>query len=145
MLIKLNKNQRIQIKRSDEIYAIINDILNKRQAVDRDKEHLFGVGLRTNNTIKYIDLVSMGSLNGTVVCGREVFRVAILKSAWGIILLHNHPSNNPEPSSADKKITREMVQAGKYLSIPVLDHIIVTSDCGYFSFLDKGLLKEADE
>jgi DNA repair protein RadC len=145
MLIRLSKKQRVQVKRSDEIYVIINDILNKRQAIDRDKEHFLVVGLRTNNTIKYIDLVSMGSLNGTVVCGREVFRVAILKSAWGIILIHNHPSNNPEPSEADKKITKQMVQAGECLSIRVIDHIIVTSDCGYFSFLDKGLLKEAYE
>jgi DNA repair protein RadC len=115
-------------------------ILKRAQAIDQTKEHFYVIGLRTNNVVQFIDLVSMGSLNGTVVCGREVFKAAIIKSVASIILVHNHPSGNKSASKSDIEITNKMIQAGKYLDIKVLDHIIVTTDSGYYSFADEGLL-----
>ena len=83
--------------------------------------------------------ISRGTLNGSPVHPREVFAVAIRNSAAGIILLHNHPSGDPSPSSEDRKVTLQLAEAGKLLSIPLLDHIIIGNE-RYYSFKDAGLL-----
>ena len=70
---------------------------------------------------------------------REIFHEAILELASSIILYHNHPSGEPEPSDIDKQLTLKLVQAGKILSIDVLDHIII-GDESYFSFKENGLI-----
>lgn len=83
--------------------------------------------------------ISEGTLNASLVHPREVFKSAIDFLAGGIILLHNHPSGESRPSQEDNKITRQLVDSGKLLGIPVLDHIIVASD-RYFSFAEENLL-----
>ena len=70
-------------------------------------------------------LISIGSLNETVVCPRETFRAAVIGAAYAVILMHNHPSGDPTPSSADLAVTRRLAEAGKLLGIPVQDHVIV--------------------
>ncbi len=84
-------------------------------------------------------MVSQGSLTASVVHPREVFNPAIRDSAAAVICVHNHPSGDPQPSPEDRQLTVRLVQAGRLLGIPVLDHIIVGSDC-YMSFADEGLL-----
>lgn len=84
-------------------------------------------------------VITVGILNSSLVHPREVFQPAILEPAASIILLHNHPSGNPEPSPDDLQITRQIVEAGKILGIPVHDHIILAID-KYCSFVEKGLL-----
>ena len=83
--------------------------------------------------------ISRGILNSSLVHPREVFRPAIMEPAASIILLHNHPSGNAEPSAEDIQITRQLVEAGKIMGIPVHDHIIIASN-SYTSFSEKGLL-----
>jgi DNA repair protein RadC len=83
--------------------------------------------------------VSKGILNSSLSHPREVFRRAITEPAASIILLHNHPSGNPEPSSEDLQITKQLVEAGKIIGIPVHDHIIVAGN-SYTSFAERGLL-----
>jgi DNA repair protein RadC len=83
--------------------------------------------------------VTRGILNSSLVHPREVFRLAILLGAAGIIVAHNHPSGNPTPSADDRAITRQLVESGQILDIPVCDHVIVCSD-SYFSFAEAGLL-----
>jgi DNA repair protein RadC len=78
-------------------------------------------------------------MTGTVVDVRVVFQVALKSCATSIILGHNHPSGNLDPSDADKKITRQLSEAGKMLEIPVIDHLILTSD-SFFSMADEGYL-----
>lgn len=83
--------------------------------------------------------ISTGILNSSLVHPREVFQPAILEPAAGIILLHNHPSGNPDPSGEDIRITRQLSEAGKILGIPVHDHIII-ADHESTSFAERGLL-----
>lgn len=83
--------------------------------------------------------ISVGTLTSNIVHPREVFNPAIKSSAASIILIHNHPSGDPEPSNEDKTLTKRMKEAGQLVGIPVLDHIII-GDGRYFSFLDEGLI-----
>jgi DNA repair protein RadC len=84
-------------------------------------------------------LITRGLLDSSLVHPREVFRAAIAEAAAGIVVLHNHPSGNPAPSADDRTITRQLVEAGRLLDIPVYDHVIVGGD-RYFSFAEAGLL-----
>ncbi len=106
-----------------------------------DREHFVTLLLNRKNAVIGITTVSVGSLTASVVSPREVFKAAILANAASIVCAHNHPSGDPQPSLEDKALTARLVQGGKLLGIPVLDHIIVgdgTPD--YFSFADRGLL-----
>lgn len=84
-------------------------------------------------------LISEGSLNASIVHPREVFRPAIAESAAAVVLLHNHPSGNPEPSREDIKITKQLHEAGKFIDIAVLDHIIIAGET-FTSFTQRGLM-----
>ena len=83
--------------------------------------------------------ISKGGMTGTVVDVRVVFQVALKSCATSIILGHNHPSGNLDPSDADKKITRQLKEAGALLEIPVIDHLILT-EADFFSMADEGYL-----
>jgi DNA repair protein RadC len=83
--------------------------------------------------------VSRGGLNGTVMDVRMIYQGALKANAHSIIVSHNHPSGNREPSELDKSITRQIKSAGEFLSIQLLDHIIMTKD-SYLSFRDNGYL-----
>ncbi len=98
------------------------------------------MGLSSRNAIQYAELVSLGTLNTSLVTPRETFRFAIMKAVASIILCHNHPSGDPEPSDDDLKITRKLVESGKILGIEVIDHIIIgNKNPGYYSLREKGL------
>jgi DNA repair protein RadC len=94
---------------------------------------------RANETIGYLK-VSSGGLNACLVDVRKVMSVALQSGASSLIISHNHPSGQTHPSEADKSITRKLVEAGKILDINLLDHIIITSENGYFSFADNCLI-----
>lgn len=84
-------------------------------------------------------LVTRGILNSSLVHPREVFRAAILEAAAGMIVVHNHPSGDPSPSADDRAVTRQLVEAGRILDMPVYDHVIIGGD-RYVSFAEAGLL-----
>lgn len=86
-----------------------------------------------------VETVSIGSVDTTIVHPREVFKGAILNGASSIVLVHNHPSDIPEPSDADVQVTQELIAAGRLLRIPVQDHIIIGGE-DYFSMAEKGIL-----
>lgn len=92
------------------------------------KEQFHVLLLNSANRIFRESLVSEGSLNASIVHPREVFRIAVIESAASVIVLHNHPSGNLEPSAEDIEITRQLVEAGQILGIPVHDHIIITGE-----------------
>jgi len=107
----------------------------------RDREVFSVILLNARNIPIGINHVSVGSLNATIVHPREVFKPAVLIGAAGIILAHNHPSNDTSPSQEDLDLTRRMVRAGQIMGIEILDHLIVNQDATeILSFKEKGLL-----
>ena len=108
---------------------------------DEAQEVFLLVVLNTQNEINAIHRVFQESLNSSVAQPREIFRSAILNNGDKIMLYHNHPSGNLEPSQADLYFTARIVEAGIILGIEVLDHIIV-SDRHWFSFKDFGFFEE---
>lgn len=97
--------------------------------------------LLTNRANKVLGIVeiSSGGISGTVADPKLIFAAALKAAASGIIMAHNHPSGNLQPSQADIDLTRKMKEGGRFLEISVLDHIIITSDT-YLSFADEGYL-----
>ena len=106
---------------------------------DKAKEHFKLIILNTRNKIIAITNVSTGTLSASLVHPREVFRDAIRYSASSVVLAHNHPSGDPEPSEEDLRITRRLIDAGRIIGIDVLDHIIIGKD-NFTSFKEKGLI-----
>ena len=105
-----------------------------------DRETFLTCWVDTRNDATGFEVVAVGSLNGTLVHSREVFKAAILASAAGIILCHNHPSGNPQPSREDIELTKRLSAAGDIIGIKVLDHLILVHDGRNFSFEEAGLL-----
>lgn len=103
------------------------------------KEHFMALLLTTKNHVIARAMISIGSLNASVVHPRELFREAISYSAAAVILVHNHPSGDPEPSQEDISLTGQLVRAGNLLGISVLDHVII-GDGKYVSFKEKGII-----
>ena len=103
------------------------------------KEHFKGIYLDSRKRIIREETIFIGSLNESVIHPREIFEIALNENAAALILLHNHPSGDPKPSSEDIEITKELVKAGDILGIPVLDHIIIGNQ-KYTSLREKGLM-----
>lgn len=106
---------------------------------DLKKEHFVIFYLDTRNQEIKRDIISFGTLNANLVHPREVFEPAILHSAAQIIVAHNHPSGNPEPSEEDIEITKRLVEAGKILGIEVVDHVVVARS-NFSSLKELGLM-----
>ncbi len=107
---------------------------------DIDYRESFAVLLLSRSMrILGLSWVSLGGISGTVVDPKIIFQTALKSSSSGIILLHNHPSSNPNPSDADLKITTKIKEGGKLLDIDVPDHLIITSE-SYLSMADEGYM-----
>lgn len=104
-----------------------------------DREELIICSLDTKNQPNTINVVSIGTLNSSLVHPREVFKPAILSNAASIIVAHNHPSGDPSPSKEDLNITQRLKECGKLLGIDLIDHIIIGDNC-FISLKEKGLL-----
>lgn len=153
-----NKHKSIRFKQVKAVYQTLNvseDISEYFKSGDRftspvqiyqifrflmqeTKEMFLTAQLNGKNKIIAIDLVSVGSLNQSIVSPRSVFQTALLTNAAALILIHQHPSGDPTPSREDIEITRRLKEGGELLGIKVLDHIIVGDS--YFSFVERGLL-----
>jgi DNA repair protein RadC len=108
---------------------------------DDEREHFVALLLDTQNGLRLIHEVSVGTLNSSLVHPREVFGPALREGAAAVILLHNHPSGDPEPSREDVRLTKQLVQAGGLLDIKVHDHLIVGSGSWrWCSMSQRGLL-----
>lgn len=108
------------------------------------KEHFLVVTLNGSHEIIKIHVVSIGTLNKSLIHPREVFQVAIKENAAAIILCHNHPSGNVEPSKEDIETTKILVQASYIMGIEILDHVIVSME-KYYSFMENEVLFKDDE
>jgi DNA repair protein RadC len=114
------------------------------ELIQADREILAGALIDTRFRLLKKVQISVGTLNETVAHPREIFKAAIAHSAYGFVLVHNHPSGDPAPSDADQRLTRRVVEAAKVLQIHLVDHVIIGQRRAdrppYFSFKEAGLL-----
>lgn len=144
LLAAFELSRRIQVQSrwfSDKKITSPQDIADIFIPMLRDeiKENFIVVCLNSANKIIRYVTVSVGNLNSSVVHPREIFKAAIENDSASIILIHNHPSGNPEPSNEDISITKKVVESGKIMDIPVFDHIIVAGN-GFTSFVEKRII-----
>ncbi len=141
MDIELTEEEKIKILNSDDLYGIMQRILLRENKIDQNREHFWVIGLENNNRILFIELLSLGTVNQSLVKPMEVFSLALQKRAVHIILCHNHPSGELKPSMVDKDITDRLIQVGMIINTEVLDHLIISTK-SYMSFVDTGLFDE---
>ena len=104
-----------------------------------DQEHLKALLLNTKNEVLGIREIYVGNVNSSVVRPAEVFRPAVRDNATSVIVVHNHPSGDPTPSSEDVSITRNLIEAGKLMAVDVLDHLVIGSGNRFVSLKEAGL------
>ena len=143
MNVRLNKDQKIKLSKSNDVYNIMQQVLLRENKIGRNKEHFWIICLASNNQILMIELISLGTVSSTLVDPTEVFSFALQKRAVKIMLIHNHPSGDLEPSAADKEITERMMAVGKFIQVPIIDHLII-SETEYYSFADEGVLDQIE-
>lgn len=138
MIITIQDSKR-KIDNPKQIYELLKGYFRTIDPIDRDKEHFFVIHLDTRNKVKMFELVSIGTINASLVHPREVFTRAIALRTVSIIIAHNHPSEDNEPSDIDIQTTKRLKEAGILIGIEILDHLIYTSK-KFYSFKDKGVL-----
>jgi len=140
MEIDLTDDQKIKVTKPNQIFLIMQQILLRENEYSRNREHFWVVGLDIDNTILYIELVSIGDMEKSVVDPKEVFRVGILKFARYLILVHNHPFGHLEAGENDLTTTNLLIHAATLVRLQVIDHIIINTK-EFSSFGDKGLME----
>ncbi|MBN2241297.1 MAG: DNA repair protein RadC [Acidobacteria bacterium] len=142
--VKLGRRVCSEPFRAGERFSNSQDLFQRYRArfYSCSREHFYSLQLNSKNRLIREVLVSIGSLNASVVHPREVFAPAVRDSAAALVFLHNHPSGDPAPSREDEECTHRLFRAGQILGIRVLDHIVFGHG-GYFSFSDAGRLNGA--
>ncbi len=123
----------IKIKSPEDAFKVLSFIRNKK------REYFVALYLDAENKLIIHKIISIGSLEASIVHPREVFYLAIKHCAASVIVAHNHPSGNLEPSENDLKITQKLVESGKILGIQLIDHLIITDEA-FISFKKRGLI-----
>ncbi len=129
-----DKQKAKTILSAEDVYKLV-----KSKLKNYTKEHFFVLSFDTRSKFLGIDEISVGTLNANLVHPRETFEAAIHRHSAQVIITHNHPSGNPEPSKEDLEITQKLVESGKILGIEVADHVIITNKI-YLSFKEEGLI-----
>ena len=118
---RISKPQKSEVLRnSEEAAAYLMPLLRHET-----QEKFLVLCLNSKNQLLCMETVFVGTLNSTIVHPREVFQVAIRHSAAGILVAHNHPSGDPSPSKEDIKVTQNLIESGKVVGIPLLDHVVI--------------------
>lgn len=144
MTVNTQEHKDLKLVNSEGVFKVMHQILLREEENDLGREHFWIISLFRNNRIMNIELISLGSMSRTIVEPLEAFSVPFQKKAAKVILVHNHPSGELTPSEEDKDITDILIQTGKVIHCPVIDHLIITTK-NYFSFADSGLLAELEE
>lgn len=126
--------QKIQIKNSKDVYELYHSVM-----CDLSKEEFWVLLLNNNSRIIGNIKINSGGVDNVYIDVREVLREALLQRATRIVIVHNHPSGNTQPSKADIEITKKIAQSTDIMNIKLLDHIIVCED-KYYSFADEGVI-----
>jgi DNA repair protein RadC len=130
------KDSKITVGGAGDIVKVFRDILGLEDRIEREKEHFYVCHLDVKSRVKMVELVNIGTLSSSLVHPRETFRRAIVEGSASIIVAHNHPSGEVEPSDEDTRITKVLFEAGQILGITMLDHVIFAWN-KYFSFRDN--------
>jgi len=146
LLLELGRTRailtRLEAREATEISEPMLGVNALREHTDigsLEQEHFWAIHLNASQRVLKISLVAKGSLAQVSVHPRDIFRDAVRMNAHSIILAHNHPSESPTPSPADLELTERMVEAGKLLGIPVLDHLVICRD-SFVSIASEGLM-----
>lgn len=126
--------QRKSISNSQEAYEHFLTLID-----DPTKEHFMVAYLNRGNKVIKVERISTGGISGTSADPKVIFKNALLKEATALMVCHNHPSGVPRPSAEDKKLTKNLISAGKIFDIDVIDHLIIGEN-SYFSFAEHGLM-----
>ena len=124
----------LRVTRSEDIVRRF-----RHKLIDRSEEEFWALALNRANAALADLKISVGGQSGTVVDPKVVFSKALMVRASALVLVHNHPSGNPRPSESDKHLTRSLVEVGRALDLPILDHVIIAG-MRHFSFADHQLL-----
>jgi DNA repair protein RadC len=143
--LELGRRAAEEVRHEDDRVTAPRDVYRRFELRLRDlrQEEFHVLLLNTQNAVMREGMVTRGILDASVVHPREVFAPALTEAAAAVILVHNHPSGDPTPSPADREVTRQLVEAGRVLGIPVRDHVIVGNG-RYASFLDLGHIPALD-
>ncbi len=133
-LAAYKRTNAIRIQSGDDVRELLMPELRACET-----ERFICIQLNTKNIVQKTEVVSQGGMDGTSAMPREVFRQALRDGATGIIVAHNHPSGDPEPSQADIEVTRRLAQAADLIGIRFLDHVII-GDGRYVSLKERGLI-----
>jgi DNA repair protein RadC len=129
----LLQDSKIKVDKSEDVARIFQDLLKLEDSIDQEKEHYFVMHLDARQRINLVELVAVGILTHATIHPRETYRRAVAHGSASIIIAHNHPSGDVDPSTDDVLATRKLQEAGEVLGIPLLDHIIF-SETGFYSF-----------
>ena len=116
-----------------------------KEEAKADRECVWVLHLNTKHMVIEKEIVSIGTLNSSVIAPREVFKRAILNSAYAIIMVHNHPSGDPYPSLSDEQTIIQLGHAGYILGISLLDYIIISPSGAYWSARERGYMDHLKE
>jgi DNA repair protein RadC len=137
-------DSKIQVKDSQQVAKVFQDLLLLEDTIDQEKEHFYVMHLDTRSRINLVELVSLGTLTASLVHPRETFRRAVIQGSASIIVAHNHPSGEVNPSEEDTKVTKLLFEAGNILGIKMLDHLIFAKKM-FFSFRDNNVQQMTEE
>ena len=134
----------IRIDSPENAVSYWNEKVTPAPWYDPDKEMLVVLTLNTRLIVTGHTMVSLGTINESIAHPRDIFRASVAMGAFGIVLMHNHPSGDPSPSTADRELTRQLTAGAKLLQIQLLDHVIVGTgmilETQHFSFKQAGLM-----
>jgi len=134
---KVKAKEREKVTKSQDAEKIFRKIWSQETMELREEFYMLLLN-RANHVLGW-SKISVGGITGTVCDPRIVFSIALKSIACSVVLAHNHPSGNTQPSAADIQLTKNLIEAGKFLEIIVLDHIILTAE-SFYSFADEGLV-----
>jgi DNA repair protein RadC len=130
------QDSKIKIQDSRHVAQVFLDVLLLEDRLDQEKEHFYVMHLDTRSRINLVELVSLGILTSSLVHPRETFRRAVMQGSASILVGHNHPSGECDPSPEDTKVTKLLFEAGQTLGITFLDHLIFTTH-SFYSFKES--------
>jgi DNA repair protein RadC len=132
--MNIQRSERIVINSAEKVFELLHTYF-----IDLPHEEFHVLFLNRANHLIRQRKVSEGGWSGTVADGKVIFKMALEMGSHALILVHNHPSGQLRPSDADRRLTKKMVEFGRYIDMPILDHVILTEN-GYFSFSESGLI-----
>lgn len=139
-IVKVRETEeKYKTRTPEDVARFWNDVIKKSDWYEDEQEQFLVLNLDTKNRIRSFRQVTKGILDASLVHPREVFRIAVKEGCKSIICIHNHPSGDTTPSFEDKKMTKQLVDAGEILGINVLDSVIVGDD--FFSMREHGVAR----